>query len=199
MPYELEGRMHEVCSCQTFCPCWAGLDPDGGECHFSWIFHFDRGTVNGVDVSGLNMGFLGHLPGNVFQGNVRLKVIVDEKCREDQEQALLGAFTGQFGGPLADLAGLVGEVVGVEHAPIEFDVAKGSGSFRAGGFFEGEVEAYRSPSGAPTTLTGTALGPVLGETAYASRVARYETPKAADGLYVIPGGSTQTDFRYVHA
>lgn len=198
MPYELEGRMHEVCSCATFCPCWAGLDPDGGACHFSWIFHFDRGEVNGVDVAGTNLGFIGHLPGNVYDGNVRLKVIVDERCGEEQEQVLLGAFTGQFGGPLADLAGLVGEVVSIERAPIEYDVAKGSGRFRAGSYFEGEVEAYRSPTGAPTTLRDTALGPVLGETAYAARVTRFVMPEDPHGLDVVPGGATQTEFHYVH-
>jgi hypothetical protein len=52
-----------------------------------------------------------------------------------QQEALLAAFTGKEGGPLADLAGLIGEVVAVERAPIEFDVPRAlarSGSAAAG-------------------------------------------------------------------
>jgi hypothetical protein len=199
MGYELDGRMQEVCSCATYCPCWAGLDPDGGTCGFAWVFHFDRGQINGTDVTGLNMGFLGHLPGNVFNGNVRLLVLVDERSSDAQQEALLAAFTGQVGGPLADLAGLVGEVVGVERAEIEFDVTKGSGRFRAGDQFGGEVEAYRSPTGAPTTLNDTALAPVLGSPAYPGRVLRYQVTDPDHGLEFTPGGATQTEFHYVTA
>jgi hypothetical protein len=41
-----------------------GPDPDGGSCDFNWVFHFDRGQIGGVEVAGLNLGFLGNLPGN---------------------------------------------------------------------------------------------------------------------------------------
>jgi hypothetical protein len=199
MGYDIEGRMQEICTCQTFCPCWAGLDPDGGKCDFSWIFHFDRGHVNGVDIAGLNLGFLGHLPGNVFDGNVRLQVLVDDHSSEEQQGALLAAFTGEVGGPLADLAGLIGEVVGVERAPIEFDVNKGSGRFRAGKLFEGEVEGYRSLTGAPTTLNDSTVAPVLGSPAYPGKVLRYQVTDEQHGMEFTPGGATQTEFHYVTA
>ena len=32
MGYQLQGRLLEVCSCNTLCPCWVGDDPDGGTC-----------------------------------------------------------------------------------------------------------------------------------------------------------------------
>jgi hypothetical protein len=195
MGYDLEGRMQEICTCKTLCPCWVGVDPDGGKCDFEWIFHFDRGQINGVDVAGINMGFHGHLPGNIFDGNVRLAVIVDDRASEAQQEALLAAFTGKVGGPLADLAGLVGEVTGVDRAPIEFDVNKGSGRFRAGDAFEGEVEGYRSLNGTPTTLNDAAVAPVLGSPAYPAKVLRYQM----FGKEVTPGGATQSEFHYVTA
>ena len=197
MGYDLEGRMQEICSCATFCPCWAGQDPDGGTCGFSWIFHFDRGHVNGVEVGGLNIGFLGHLPGNPFNGNVRIKVLVDENATDAQQEALLAAYTGKVGGPLADLAGLVGEVVAVERAPIEFKVDKGNGTFRAGDQFEGEVEGYRSMNGNPTTLNDATLGPVLGSPAYPAKVVRYRVRDDEHGLEFAPGQATQSEFHYV--
>jgi len=30
--YEVEGRLLEVCNCNTLCPCWVGEDPDQGTC-----------------------------------------------------------------------------------------------------------------------------------------------------------------------
>jgi hypothetical protein len=199
MGYDLEGRMAEVCSCTVYCPCWGGSDPDGGVCDFSWVFHVDRGRVGGVDVGGLNMAFIGHLPGNPMDGDVRLLVIVDDAATDEQQEALLAAFTGQAGGPLADLAGLVGEVVGVERAPIEFDIREGSGSFRVAGRFEGEVRGQRSPNGNPTMLVDTALSPVLGSPVYPGEPVRYRMTAAEHGFDVQGRNSSQTEFHYVVA
>jgi len=199
MGYDLEGRMAEVCSCKTFCPCWGALDPDGGSCDFSWVFHFDRGQIGGVEVTGLNMGFLGNLPGNVLDGNVRLLVVVDDAATDAQQEALLAAFTGKQGGPLADLAGLVGEVVAVERAAIEFDVNEGSGTFRVGGHFEGEVQGQRSGNGNPTKLVDAAVSPVLGTPAYPGSAVRFQVTAAQQGFGFSAGSSTQSEFRYVAA
>jgi hypothetical protein len=76
-----------------------------------------------------------------------------------QQEALLAAFTGKEGGPLADLAGLVGEVVAVDRASIEFDVNEGSGTFRVGGRWEGEVQGQRSGNRNPTKVVDSALSP----------------------------------------
>ena len=40
------------------------------------------------------------------------------RSSDQQHEALLAAFAGDLGGPLADLAGLVDEVVAVERVPI---------------------------------------------------------------------------------
>ena len=45
-----------------------------------------------------------------------------------RKQAILGVYTGQLGGPVAELAKLVGEVVSVEKVPIQFDVHGGHGT-----------------------------------------------------------------------
>lgn len=199
MGYELEGRMAEACTCKTFCPCTAGMEPDGGACEFSWVFHFDAGQIEGVDVAGLSMGMLGHLDGAPgVPETVRLAVFVDDLASEDQEQVLLGAFTGKFGGPLAELAGLVGEVVTVERAVIDFDVAEGSGSFAIGELARGEIEALRSPSGVPTTTRDFALSP-LGSTAYASLPTSFELRAAHHGFTFVPKSATQFEFHHVVA
>ena len=42
----------------------------------------EKGTINGVDVSGLNIGALAHIPGNVLEGNWKAVVYVDEKASD---------------------------------------------------------------------------------------------------------------------
>ena len=64
--YELEGTLLEACSCGVLCPCWIGEDPDGGTCNAFNAYHFDHGTIRGVDVSGLNFVRVVHIPGNVL-------------------------------------------------------------------------------------------------------------------------------------
>jgi hypothetical protein len=132
MAYELEGRMLEVCTCNVLCPCWIGEDPDGGTCDAIVAWHVDKGTVDGVDVSGHAVVALAHIPGNILQGNWKAVIYVDEKATDEQQEALLKVFTGELGGPVADLAQLIGEVVAVEREPITFTVEQGEGSVRVG-------------------------------------------------------------------
>ena len=50
MSYHLEGRLLEVCNCRVLCPCWIGEDPDYKTCDTIVAWHFDKGSVDGVDV-----------------------------------------------------------------------------------------------------------------------------------------------------
>ena len=45
-------------------------------------------------------------------------IIVDDTATQRQSDALVAAFTGSLGGPLQELADLLGELLAVEHAPI---------------------------------------------------------------------------------
>jgi hypothetical protein len=114
MAYKLEGSILEVCDCNVLCPCWVGEKPDNGTCQSALAYHFDRGTIDGLDVSGLTFAVNVFIPGNPLEGNWRAHLYVDERASPEQEAALLGVFTGKQGGPVADLAALVGEVVKVE-------------------------------------------------------------------------------------
>jgi len=199
MGYELEGRMAEVCTCETFCPCAAGLDPDGQVCEFSWVFHFDRGMIDGTEVSDLNLGIIGRLDGGVSSnGTVRAAIYVDERASDAQEQAIMAAFTGQLGGPLADLASLIGEVVSTTRVLIEYDVDKGTGSFRTGDVVSGRMDALRSPDGLPTTMSDFALAP-LGSNLYAGTPADFTLDAADIGFDFEPNSATQFEFHHVVA
>ena len=56
MGYSLEGSLLEVCNCDILCPCWVGEDPDNGTCDAVFGYHFDKGSINGTDVTGTQPG-----------------------------------------------------------------------------------------------------------------------------------------------
>ncbi len=164
--YQLEGSLLEVCSCDVLCPCWIGEDPDQGTCDAVVAYHFDSGTIRGVDVAGLSLVAVAHIPGNVLEGNWREVVYVDENATDEQEAAMLDAFTGKLGGPLADLAELVGEVVAVERAPIKHEIVEGAGVLTIGDKVDCKMHPYTGPDGSITTLNNSVFSTVPGSPAY---------------------------------
>ena len=63
MGYQLAGRLLEVCNCRVLCPCWIGEDPDYGTCDTIIAWHFDKGKIGDVDVSGHTVALIAHVPG----------------------------------------------------------------------------------------------------------------------------------------
>jgi hypothetical protein len=167
--YSLEGRLLEVCSCNGPCPCWVGDDPDGGKCDAFLAYHYDKGQISGVDVSGLTLGLVARIPGNVLQGNWKIVAHVDSRATADQKEVILGAHTGRYGGPLADLAPLIGEVVAVHDTPITFEMREGRGTIRMGEAVEGEMQPYTDARGQPTKLVDTVFSTIPGSPAYAGK------------------------------
>lgn len=196
MAYHLEGRLLEVCNCRVLCPCWIGEDPDYGTCDTIVAWHIDKGTIDGVDVSGRTIAMLAHVPGNILQGNWKAAVYLDERVSQAQEDALLGVYTGQRGGPVADLAKLVGEVVSVEKVPIRFDVQGGRGTIVIGQAGYAELEPYRSASGATTTLTDTVFSTVPGAPVFVGKSPKYraKNPKLGIDLELSGHNALQSTF-----
>jgi hypothetical protein len=186
MAYQLEGRILEVCDCNVLCPCWIGEDPDNGTCDAVVAYRIDKGTINGVDVSGLTIADIAFIPGNILEGNWKTVVFVDDKASREQEEALVNAFTGKLGGPLAEIAQLIGEVVAVERAPITFTVEEGKGTLQIGSGMtpavEAEMAAYTGPTGQPTTLVESVFSTIPGSPAYVSKAARYRRNSSRYGL-----------------
>ena len=48
MPYHLEGRLLEVCTCGANCPCQPSGQPDGSDCDAVNAWHIDRGAIDGT-------------------------------------------------------------------------------------------------------------------------------------------------------
>ncbi|MCH8282609.1 MAG: DUF1326 domain-containing protein [Chloroflexi bacterium] len=198
MAYTLEGRILEVCDCNVLCPCWIGEDPDNGTCDSIIAYHIDQGTIEGVDVSGLTMAMLAHIPGNVLDGNFRAVAYLDDKASQQQIDALLAAFGGRLGGPLEDMAKLVGETVAVVSATITFSVEEGRGTLKIGDEAEVIMEPYRGPTGEITTLNESIFSTIPGSPAYVAKALRYRVKNAALGLDIDLEGhnAIQGSFRF---
>lgn len=177
--YQLEGDLLEACSCDTLCPCWIGEDPDAGYCDAIAAWHVDRGQVRGVDVSGLTFLVAAKIPGNVFAGNWKVVVFLNDSATQEQRDALLEVFTGKLGGDIADLAKLIGEVADVRAAPIKYNIDQGHGHIEVEGVLFSDMEPYRGPHGEPTRLVDSVFSTIPGSPAYVSKasVSRVNLPE----------------------
>jgi len=182
MGYQLEGQLLEVCTCKILCPCWVGEDPDGGTCDGVIAYNLRKGTVNGVDVSNLVFAALAHIPGNVLHGNWRVRAYVDARANPQQKDAILAVFTGKLGGPCAEIAKLIGEVLSVEQVPIHFEVDGIKGSFRIGAVVDAALEPYVGATGQPTTLRDTIFSTISGSPAYVGKASQFRAN--APGLQI---------------
>jgi hypothetical protein len=172
--YQFKGTLLEACSCNVLCPCWIGEDPDGGTCQSVIAYHLDSGTINGVDVSGLTLAAVVFIPGNVLAGNWQQLVFVDDTATDEQTDALVAAFTGALGGPLADLAQLVGERLGLIRAPISHEVVEGRGKLTIGdGTVVAEMEPYRGADGSITVLQNSIFSTVPGSPAWVGKAGKF--------------------------
>ena len=123
MTWQIEGTYFENCSCDMVCPCSiSGLTApaDTDRCTVALAFHIDSGSSDGVDLGGRTVCMLVDAPAMMSEGGWKAALLVDDSASEEQVDALNAIFGGQAGGPLADLAPLIGEMVGGGPAPIEY-------------------------------------------------------------------------------
>lgn len=161
MPWQLEGRYFENCSCDVPCPCTVSfnLPADYERCRPLLVFHVDSGEVEGVDVSGITVAAVGDTSQRMLEGNWRLGVLIDDSASDEQVDKLAAVFSGQLGGPMEAVAPLIGEMLGVERAPMEFESEGGKHRIKIGDDTEVAVEdvvPFGVETGEAAELTGIA-------------------------------------------
>jgi hypothetical protein len=122
--WQISGDYFETCSCDFLCPCLPSnlaAKPSKGHCDFAFAFHIDEGRQGAVKLDGLNFAVVGHTPGAMVEGNWSVGVIVDERATPEQAQAITAIASGQVGGPMAPLGGLITSFLGVERKPIHYE------------------------------------------------------------------------------
>lgn len=138
--------------------------------------------ADGADVSDRTIAMIAHVPGNILQGNWRAAVYLDERVTPAQEKALLKVYTGKAGGPVAELAKLVGEVVSVKKVPVTFTVQGGRGTIKLGDAGYAELEPYTNATGATTTLADTVFSTVPGAPVFVGKSPKYRSKNKKLGI-----------------
>ncbi len=124
--WELHGEYLENCNCDIVCPCLFSANapmtskPTQGACEVGFGFHVDRGTFGDVSLDGLNVALIARTPGAMAEGNWQVALYLDERADDAQGEALQAIFTGAAGGVMANLAPLIGEVLGARRASIQW-------------------------------------------------------------------------------
>jgi hypothetical protein len=157
--WHLKGTYFETCSCELMCPCNMSFDHGATYdfCRVTLVFNITQGEIEGTDVAGLKVAVIADTPKVMTEGNWKLGMFVDENASDEQMEKLAGVLSGQMGGPMAGLAPLVGEVLGVERAPIEVVEDGLTHSVRIGDAIDFEIEdivPFGIETGQPVRLVG---------------------------------------------
>lgn len=147
--YDLTGTLLEVCTCDVNCACcWTGSEPTGDACDRVVAWQIDTGSVDGVDVSGITLAMLGMLD---HQGApVKSMIFIPSAASDEQATLLVDLWSGKLGGPMADLARMLGDIVGVERTTIDY---REGGHLVIGERVAADV-ATATPDGTPVAADG---------------------------------------------
>jgi hypothetical protein len=159
MAWNLNGSYVETCNCEVICPCYASFDHGAtyDHCRVTLVFDIHEGEVEGTDIGGLKVAAIADTPKVMTDGNWKLGVYVDENASEEQADKLVKVFTGQLGGPMAALAPLVGEVLGIERAAIDVGDDGVTHTVRVGDAIDFEIKdivPFGVETGEPVRFSG---------------------------------------------
>ena len=122
--WALKGELILNCNCTVFCPCVVSLGkhpPTEGYCQ-AWVgVRIDTGHFDGEDLSGLNVGLLMDIPGNMGRGNWKAAAYIDERASEKAYDGLIKIFSGQARGTTGLFALMVSEFLGAERALVTYE------------------------------------------------------------------------------
>lgn len=158
MAWNIEGSYVETCSCDLFCPCNASLalGASNDYCRALLVFDISKGEIEGTDVAGTKVAAIIDTPKVMTDGNWKLGVFIDS-ASDEQADKLTAVFGGQLGGPMEALGPLVGEMLGVERAPIEVRTEGVHHSVRIGdaaSFETEDIVPFGVETGEPVRFSG---------------------------------------------
>jgi hypothetical protein len=160
--WKIVGSYFEACNCDVACPCVFLSPPTSGDCTVLLAWHIDQGRFGEIDLHGLNAALAAHSPGHMLEGKWKVALYVDERGNQSQQDALAQIFSGQAGGHLAALAPLIGEVLGVKAAVIEYHSEGKRRSLRLGDVADAEIEGLPGQDGSDVAVANAPFVAVPG-------------------------------------
>jgi hypothetical protein len=140
------------------CPCW--LDPEGqpdqGWCGGAFAFDIQRGSSDGVDLSGTRAALAFEWPGNFFGGDGTARLYIGDNAKPEQGRELEAIFTGKKGGLLEGLWGaVVSNWLPTETTRIEMAWGD-SPSLSVANVAQANLTPLKDQAGRPTRVEGSA-------------------------------------------
>jgi hypothetical protein len=126
-------------------------------CRVTLVFNVREGAVDGTDIAGRKVAIIADSPKVMTEGNWRVGVFVDDEASDEQFDKLVQVFSGQLCGPMAGLAPLIGEMLGVERAAIQIDEDGLRHAVRVGDGIDFEIEdivPFGIETGEPVRFNG---------------------------------------------
>ncbi len=150
----MKGDWFDVCSCNIPCPCGFAQAPTNNHCEGVMAYHIREGSYGDVELKDLNVIAVVTFDGNAWakENPVSIGILMDERASEEQREILQKVFSGQAGGWMAEFASLIGEVRGLEFAPIEFKADGDLAQWQA--VIPGKIRAIGEALAGPTTPSG---------------------------------------------
>ena len=145
--WKLEGQYFESCTCDLVCPCIFLKPPTQGYCKAMVGWQIEKGHMDDVDLSGLNVGLWLHAPGLLTDGGWKITLYIDDRANEQQKDALQKIWGGEVGGHPAVIASLVGEVNGVHSAKVDISYGEKEKTMKIADFGEIKVTALEGAEG----------------------------------------------------
>ena len=155
--WKLSGIYFEACNCDVVCPCTFLSAPTTGECNVLVGWHIESGNFANTNLDGLNVALAVYSAGHMLETKWKAAVYLDETATEEQKDALTKIFTGQVGGHMANLAPLIGEVLGIKSVPIEFEANGRQRKLKIGEVAELEVEGVQDQGGADASINNAPM------------------------------------------
>ncbi len=165
--WKVAGTYFEACNCEAACPCVFTSPPSEGDCKALVGWHIDQGKFADTALDGLNAALFAYAPGHMLQTKWKVALYVDERADAAQQDALAKIYLGAAGGHLAALVPLIGEVLGVKRAAIDYRSAGKQRSLIIPQVAEMEVEALAGQGGEDVTLASLPFTVVPGYPAVA--------------------------------
>lgn len=160
--WKVAGTYFEACNCNAACPCVFTGPPTNGECDALIGWHIDKGNFGDTRLDGLNAALFAHTPGHMLQTKWKVALYVDQKADAKQRDALTNIFSGGAGGHLAALAPLIGEVLGVKSAAIDYRANGKNRSLTIPQVAQMEIEALAGQGGQDVTVSNVPFTAVPG-------------------------------------
>lgn len=162
IPWHLEGKWLEYCSCDAGCPCESMAAPTQGHCEGMIAMQVDEGYYGDTRLDGGIIAATFHFPRAIHHGGGQMHPILPEGLSEQQIEAIFAILSGE-GQPAGTIFNIFSVIIETIHEPtftpieFEWDIK----SRRAKIAIPGLARAATAPILNPVTDTEVSIRTVL--------------------------------------